>query len=80
MLEEKGIPPEQVSFFWRPGNYSDERFVGRGFYPVFGGGGRFYVGAFGLPSDSGVWVASRPRYEESEIIGEAAEPEMLSIA
>ena len=69
-LERAGIPPKQVSCFYRLNDYKDnERFVGRDFYPGLDYGGRFGVGSFGLPSLSGGdRLASRPAYETPEIV------------
>ncbi len=62
-LKAKGIPANQVSYFFRLNNYESDRFVGRGFSPGWGDYGRFGVDASGRPSHSGDgWVASRPAY------------------
>ncbi len=57
--EAKGIPPEQVSYFWRFYKHGEKRFLGRHFYTDWGGGDRFDINARELPSDSGYdFVAS----------------------
>lgn len=70
-LGAKGIPADQVSYFWRLNSYkNDERFVGR-FDPGLGDCGRFRVDANRLPSNSGLGrVASRPAIEKQEIVME----------
>jgi len=64
-LEAKGIPPEQVSYFWRPDRYDSPRFVDRDFLPDREDGGRFYIDADRRLSYAGDGVvASRPAYRE----------------
>ena len=66
-LEDKGIPSEQVSYFYRLARYDSERFVGRYFYPFLVGYGRFFVFANGLPSSSGGdRLASRPAHRDGD--------------
>ena len=80
-LESKGIPKEQVSYFYRLERYDSERFVGRSFGPDVDDGGRFVVDAGWHPSDSGDdGVASRPRYGEDEIVMRINVPEIASAA
>jgi len=75
LCEAKGIPAEQVSYFFRLDRYNGEMYVGRGFGPGWGGGSCFAVDAHWLPSGSGVGeVASRPAYGKLEIVMEVAEP------
>ena len=70
-LEAKGIPKEQILYFYRLDNYDNDRFVGRDFYPGDLDFGRFIVDADVRPSDSGFdWVASRPAYGNPEIVME----------
>lgn len=77
-LEAKGIPAEQVSYFWRSDRYDSERFVGRIFGPHSAGGGRFSVDADRHPSISGYdGVASRPAYKP-EIVMEVAEKQEVA--
>ena len=75
-LEAKGIPREQVSYFYRLGKYDSNRFVGRLFNPSVSGYGRFLVDANWLPSRSGGGgVASRPAYGKHEVVMEVSASE-----
>ncbi len=80
-LEAKGIPANQVSYFFRLDNYEDDRFVGRFFGPDWLDSGRFYVDAGRLPSNSGNGgVASRPAYGKPEIVMEVDAPQAVNAA
>jgi len=77
-LEHYGIPLKQLSGFWRQDIYTDERFVGRLFYPGVGGSGRFGVGADWRPSRSGDdGVASLPRIEEHKKVFEVSASQLV---
>ncbi len=66
-FERFGLDPKYVSYAYRLDSYKgDTRFAGRGF-DTFVGGGRFYAGLGGGPSDSGDVVASVPAYREQNL-------------
>ena len=74
-LEAGGIPKEQVSYFYRYGIYDSEMFVGRYFDPEVDNYGRFNVVVYWRHSGND-GVASRPRYEETEIVMRIDVPEL----
>ena len=62
-LEAKGIPPDQVSSFYRLDRYPEEQFVGVGFYPWTHALGRFTADMSRVPTYSGgTGVGSRPAH------------------
>ncbi|MFH1631006.1 MAG: hypothetical protein ABIA21_02170 [Candidatus Aenigmatarchaeota archaeon] len=69
-LEAKGIPKEQVAYFYRLDDYSNEMYVGRNFYPQHDKmDGRFFVDLHKVPSNSGkVKVGARRKFIESDDI------------
>ncbi len=78
-LEKRGIPKEQVSFFYRLDNYDSERFVGRDFNPDIDGHGRFDIDANRRPDDSGNGRLGSRSADEPKIVGEVEAPKKEAV-
>jgi hypothetical protein len=73
--ESLGIPSEQTSYFWRPSDYNTYSegyaLVSRDFHPSGIINGRFVIVAGVSPTSPGdYWVASRPVFEEPQLLME----------
>ncbi len=74
-LKAKGIPENQVSYFFRLDNYqNDSRFVGRNFYPDVDDCGRFFVCASWFPSFSGIDGVGVRSADEQKIVMNVSAP------